>query len=568
MGIKKFWKDMTYRVSLKRTDKLMVGNVDDDKAGHIQVEDVLKPLNTDDLAESPTKLYKTVAERDKIANTPANTNQELADRDVQIQENEDNVAINAADIETNNQAIALLGNDPVLTNGFEGYPHAKRVAQMTGGITKDLVLLNEKLRAKRNWAFYWSAHSVADGNLPSVIPNLASSDGSGFVRNSTKQAVGKYGNTTELAIDMPPVTYVDDGNLGFEPVLNLENSGTNHCKKSEDLSAFNYSFESPSTFIVTPNPIGSSTVINCVPTTNINQHRFAGSSGLSAQFSENDEITVSMYIKPNGYCFIRLGGVFGAESSDFDLQNGTVLANSANVLSSKIERVPDGFFRLQVRYTFQNQIENGFLYAGILIFNDASFSSYAGDGTSGIYLTGTQIELNTGAASSYIKTTGVPVTRAADVPASHLIGDRIDSSSFSVYAKVNINTSATANRILSVYGEANSSNRVQFKFGSSVGEIVVLVYQAGVLVLVMQVVGIDLTVAVKTLVRCSNKDYALFVNGQKVDSDNVTISFVSDSLDTIRLGEPSGNLPLTGNTIEYGVTRSLTDAESMKLTTL
>ena len=66
-------------------------------------------------------------------------------------------------------------------------------------------------------------------------------------------------------------------------------------------------------------------------------------------------------------------------------------------------------YRLSVTYTFQNSINNGYLYAGIQVMNTETGYVFTGDGISGLYAYGTQTELGTG--TSYIPTDGAAATR-------------------------------------------------------------------------------------------------------------------------------------------------------------
>lgn len=45
---KRFWKDMTYRAALKRNDKLLVGNIDNEEPEYIDLPDILKALENSD----------------------------------------------------------------------------------------------------------------------------------------------------------------------------------------------------------------------------------------------------------------------------------------------------------------------------------------------------------------------------------------------------------------------------------------------------------------------------------------------------------------------------------------
>lgn len=67
MGNIKFWLDMAHRATLKRNDKLMVGNVDTTEPNYIDIAELLSVLTTDDLPESDTKKYVTPQEKQKLA---------------------------------------------------------------------------------------------------------------------------------------------------------------------------------------------------------------------------------------------------------------------------------------------------------------------------------------------------------------------------------------------------------------------------------------------------------------------------------------------------------------------
>ncbi len=71
MAIKRFWLDMSYRLGLKRTDKLMIGNIDNQKAEYIDLADILKVLTSDDLPEGVAKLYLTPELKTKLENLGA-----------------------------------------------------------------------------------------------------------------------------------------------------------------------------------------------------------------------------------------------------------------------------------------------------------------------------------------------------------------------------------------------------------------------------------------------------------------------------------------------------------------
>lgn len=68
----RFWLDMAHRVTLKRNDKLLVGNIDDETPNYIDVSEVLSALNTDDLPEGTTNKYLTATQKQKLVDLPTN----------------------------------------------------------------------------------------------------------------------------------------------------------------------------------------------------------------------------------------------------------------------------------------------------------------------------------------------------------------------------------------------------------------------------------------------------------------------------------------------------------------
>jgi hypothetical protein len=125
--------------------------------------------------------------------------------------------------------------------------------------------------------------------------------------------------------------------------------------------------------------------------------------------STNQTYTYSIFAKNisgTRKLVIREGVNTGAYGT-FDLVNGVVSGGDA---TCSIENFGNGWYICRI--TFNGL--SGTSSIQLSISNSNSFSSYAGNGTSGFYIFGAQVEAGS-YATSYIPTTSASVTRNADV---------------------------------------------------------------------------------------------------------------------------------------------------------
>ena len=242
-----------------------------------------------------------------------------------------------------------------------------------------------------------------------------------FTRASTGRFVGSNGLIQSAAINAPrfdhdPVTGVCKGLL-------MEESRTNLVTHSDQ---FNNIAWSKNGSIITENATAS-------PDGTVNAERTTEQSGTSTRFGTFFTITpalstaaytFSVFIKnASGSRFARI--VLNADAPttfacvDVNPSTGQIsqtLNSSVSAVSSSSVAAGDGWWRVSItatlpaRYVTIALITGSSVPAGV----DFGYQSYTGNGTSGIFIWGAQLEAGS-FPTSYIPTTTASVVRSADV---------------------------------------------------------------------------------------------------------------------------------------------------------
>jgi hypothetical protein len=274
-----------------------------------------------------------------------------------------------------------------------------------------------------------------------------------FTRASSATVVNKAGLIETVGSGEPRIDFSNDVN----GALLLEPTRTNLITKSEDIEGFSQKTNVTITNNQTTSPNGNINASNVIPINVNGIHEFQNAL---ISFISGVDYTVSAFVKANGYDYFSIKfastlGVFSDDLAWFNVSNGTIGTISPNIDGTSIEDYGNGWYKITATQQ-ANATGNGKIFLGIS--NADNTPIFLGNGSSGIYVWGYQLEQGS-YATSYIPTQGSAVTRVADAssqtPPSGIIGQtegtmffEIDFANTSGVAGAwSISSGSSANRI-------------------------------------------------------------------------------------------------------------------------
>lgn len=270
---------------------------------------------------------------------------------------------------------------------------------------------------------------ITASNSANTSWSFAGDGSSGFyawgAQVSAGSIAGDYTPTTSAAVYGPRFDY-DPVTLAAKGLL-IEEQRTNVATYSEafDNAAWTKGNSSISANAVTA-PDGTTTADKLVEDTATTGHvvyqSFVGSAA---------SYTASVFVKSAGRSLIaiRFDDASTLSTSYFDLSTGTVAASGTGATCS-ITPVGNGWYRCSVTRTL-TVATYYFLLSPALT---TSSNSYTGDGSSGLYLWGAQIEAGA-FATSYIPTVASTVTRSADVASVNTLSPWFNATEGTLYTE-------------------------------------------------------------------------------------------------------------------------------------
>jgi hypothetical protein len=265
----------------------------------------------------------------------------------------------------------------------------------------------------------------------------------------------------------------------------------------------------------------------------------------------------SIYAKPNGRNWIAL--FYRDNVTDlrayFNIQNGTVGTVSAGITAS-IQPAGDGWYRCTIVRTATSVIANSL---AIELASADNTNSYLGNGTSGVFLWGAQLEAGA-YATTYIPTTTAAVTRLADSASKTGVSSIIGQSAGTIFWDITDLTGTVTGTGNPDFGIRNTA------FTNWIG-ITTNTFVAPLRIVVRPTSGaiIEYTANItraKAAVAWSSAGAVLYVNGVQVGTSAVNPNFSFDRIDML-----GGFISYKTNQAALFPTR-LTNAQLAEITTL
>ena len=364
-----------------------------------------------------------------------------------------------------------------------------------------------------------------------------------------------------VADNVPRLDYPLGGIANGCPGLLVEPAATNLTVQSENFGTtwglvqlLAFGSGSVLNTTATLDPYGTNLADFIVANAVLDQHR-VDQTTVSAAGS----YTFSVFLKAGGYGFgrLRIGGI----GATFNLTTGAVSSTDTGIVSS-IQSYGNGWYRCIISKAVS--IANEIVRVNIL---QSGSGDFAGNGTSGIYIFGSQYELGT-VATSYIPTTTAAITRAADAITKTGVSSLIGQAEGTIYAEVDLrNTSSGKRLFLLSDGTAQNEIRVTSS-ATNAGDLQFAVRLAGTLIVnSFSPTNVYSNGIFKIAAVYKSTDYALYVNGLQVLTGNGAGNI--PACNRVDIGSQLGTSNFLNDRIRAAAlyTTRLTNAQLQALTT-
>lgn len=408
---------------------------------------------------------------------------------------------------------------------------------------------------KASIALIPSGFKSTTGNLGKVYSVLPANGDGDFThsRGSIATRVNKDGLIESVAIGEARLDYpLTNGLVGDCPYLLLEPSRTN-------LSEYSESFNNWSGGLATANQAIS-------PDGNLTADKLTKTGSFSAQSesvtgTSGNNYVFSVFVKADTGTNITLRQASG--SNDVrryfqlsDETSGQSGGNQTGFVSEKIEKYPNGWYRVSTVCTANGTTISTNIYAG-----RAGSTTYDGN----IFIWGSQVE-EADYETSYIPnlSTG-STTRSQDFCYNSGTSADINSEEGVLFVEFAALNNDLTNRRISI-SNSTSSNLVRVGYDGTSNRIIAVIYN-GSNQAVLLTTSYTITDFHKVAVKYKENDFALWVDGTEVATDSSGATFAADLLSELAFDNgASGNLFFGKVKQALVFNEALSDSELQQLT--
>ena len=334
-----------------------------------------------------------------------------------------------------------------------------------------------------------------------------------FAQQESGDIATDYIATTTAAVSVGPVANVPrlDYLNSSCPRLLLEPQRTNLVTFSEQLD--NAAWTKGGTTIsantsATLDPSGYNGSDKLVEDSSTGVHRVFNNS--SVVVSDSVATTYSVFAKAaeRTQIYLRDNDIVGAR---FNLSTGAVISTEGTATAT-ITNYGNGWYRCTITRISSNTAGR------VIVYLDNGGDSYTGNGTSGVYIFGAQIESSAAYATSYIPTLGAAVTRGADAASKTGISSLIGQTEGTLFIDVNLDTvSAQTNDPVLIY--LRGTNVETYIEIIDNGGISSLHFNSGVQASIDAPAGSLIAGRNKFAFTYKQNDFALYLNGVLMGTD-------------------------------------------------
>jgi hypothetical protein len=253
----------------------------------------------------------------------------------------------------------------------------------------------------------------------------------------------------------------------------------------------------------TTSPDGTANADKIIEDTATSSHRIATGPTLAVT-----PYTMSVFAKASGRNWIIVGSASDGRFAYFNISNGTI-GTLVGGATATITNFGNGWYRCATTFTPTTAAVRTL---AIWLANADNSATYTGDGTSGAFLYGAQLEAGS-FATSYIPTTTTSLTRNADVVSmtGTNFSDWYNASEGAFYVEANVPTNVdnnTGNYYLAASDGTIANQIILAEVNGTVGQI-----QTGGFLQFNSKVGVEPTGIVKAALAYKTNDVILCVDG-------------------------------------------------------